>query len=256
MHEDETKAPSLDALISGAQRLSRRGFLAFGTLAAVGCASANVRTSRTPDLPDRVLQVPPPKPAVCPPVIPSKRSDLGVVLDRSVWSHGVPDRANLNPMLPVRYITLHHDGLDAFLATDQYSTADRIELIRVGHRGRGFADIGYHYVVDRSGRVWEGRDMKWQGAHVKGHNEGNIGVLCLGNFELQSPSDKQLEATERILSCLMQKHRVPTSRVLSHREWADANTLCPGRVLQREFVRMRRAELSRLAIADHGTALA
>jgi hypothetical protein len=255
MREHEPKATSLDGFISGAHRLSRRGFLAFGTLAAVGCASSGVRTSRTPDLPDRVLQVPPPKPVVCPPVIPSKHSDLGVVLDRSVWSRGVPDRSKLNPMLPVRYITLHHDGLDAFLATDQYSTADRIELIRVGHRGRGWADIGYHYVVDRNGRVWEGRDMKWQGAHVQGRNEGNIGVLCLGNFELQSPSDKQLEATEQILSCLMQKHRVPPSRVLSHREWPDASTACPGKVLQREFVRMRRTELSRLAIPDDGTAL-
>ena len=30
-------------------------------------------------------------------------------------------------------------------------------------------DVGYHYAVDRAGRVWECRPLTWQGAHVRNH---------------------------------------------------------------------------------------
>jgi hypothetical protein len=253
MKEPEPKSHALDAVLNGVRGISRRGFLALGTLAAVGCATSNQRARK---LPDPVWEGVAPKPAVCPPVIPNKRGDMAFVLDRAAWTRGLPDRSNLNPMLPVRYITLHHDGMSPFLAKDQASAAARIELIRVSHRGHDWADIGYHFVVDRGGRVWEGRDLKWQGAHVKDHNEGNIGICCLGNFDEQSPSDEQLEAAERIVACLMDKYRVPVSRVRSHQEWQGARTACPGRSLQREFVQMRRNELSRLGVVDEGSALA
>jgi hypothetical protein len=252
MKEPEPQVDALDAVLRHAGAMSRRGFLALGTLAAVGCATSQ----RSAKLPDPIWDAPGKKPAVCPPVIPNRRNDISFVMSRDAWTRGVPDRSNLNPMLPVRYITLHHDGMSPFLAKDQSSAAARIELIRVSHRGHDWADIGYHFVVDRGGRVWEGRDLKWQGAHVKNHNEGNIGVCCLGNFDEQSPSDQQLEAAERIISCLMQKYDVPVRRVLSHQEWQGARTACPGRSLQREFSQMRRSELARLPILDDGTALA
>ena len=72
---------------------------------------------------------------------------------------------------------------------------ERLEWIRNGHRGKGWSDIGYHYIIDRSGVVWQGRDItRWQGAHVKNRNENNIGVMCLGNFMLQQPSAAQVAA--------------------------------------------------------------
>lgn len=253
MQESEPQPSAIDAVLKGAGSMSRRGFLAFGVLTAVGCATSSQRTAK---LPDPIWEGVSPKPAVCPPVIPSKRGDMGFVLDRAAWSRGLPDRSNLNPMLPVRYITLHHDGMSPFLAKDQASAAARIELIRVSHRGHAWADIGYHFVVDRGGRVWEGRDLKWQGAHVKNHNEGNIGICCLGNFDEQSPSDQQLEAAEQLMQCLMRKYRIRVADVRSHQEWQGAHTACPGRSLQREFERMRRNELTRLPILDDGTALA
>lgn len=149
----------------------------------------------------------------------------------------------MNPMLPVEYITIHHDGMTPFTATDYASSAARIELYRNGHRGRGWGDIGYHYVIDREGRIWEGRSLKWQGAHVRNRNEGNLGILVMGNFDEQAPSDRQLAALERHLRTCMAKYKVPVSRVRTHREWDGAKTACPGKNLQSRMATMRSKSL-------------
>lgn len=246
MHDQPHPAPSaLEPLLRGVLPLTRRGLLALGTLAAVGCASGGVQ--RAAKLPDpRELG-----PRNAPPLTPPTRTtpkEFNFVIDRQYWCKGSGVESLMNPMLPARYITVHHDGMSPFLAKDQNSAAARIEIIRNGHRSKGWGDIGYHYVVDRGGRVWEGREQRWQGAHVKGCNEGNVGVCNLGNFDEQSPSDEQLEALERLLTCLMNKHSVPVSRVRTHKEWPSAATACPGRALQREMVSMRASRLASLAI--------
>lgn len=165
---------------------------------------------------------------------------MASVIPRNAWTRGGPDKGEINPMLPVHWITIHHDGMDSFIATDYASCASRIELIRMGHRGKGWADIGYHFVIDRSGRVWEGRELCWQGAHVKNHNEGNIGILCLGNFDLQKPSAAQLAMLERHTRLVMKQYRLSPASVRSHREWPAAATACPGRHLQAKVGTIRR----------------
>ena len=148
----------------------------------------------------------------------------------------------MNRMSPIRYITVHHDGMQPFFEADQTSTAARIEAIRRAHRGRGWGDIGYHFVVDRAGRVWEARSTSYQGAHVKDHNFANIGVVALGNFDQQQPSRAQLNTVQHLLGELMNSYGVPTSRVRTHQEWAA--TACPGRHLQ-EYMNTSR-QLGRL----------
>jgi len=146
-------------------------------------------------------------------------------------------------MLPVRYVTIHHDGLDRLCeGTACDEMACRIELYRVGHRARGWGDIGYHFIIDRAGVVWEGRSLKWQGAHVADRNEGNVGILVMGNFEIQTPTAAQAVALREHTRAVCTYFSVPWSRVFSHREWPGAHTLCPGRNLQTQLVAMRRAE--------------
>jgi hypothetical protein len=144
-------------------------------------------------------------------------------------------------MTEIRHITVHHDGMEPFFATNRASVAAHIELIRQLHRRRGWGDIGYHFAVDRAGRAWEARPLVYQGAHVKDHNPGNVGVVVLGNFERQAPSDVQLAGIRGHLSALMKIYGVPVKRVHTHREWAGAATACPGETLQRYLERLRRS---------------
>ncbi|MCA9292704.1 MAG: N-acetylmuramoyl-L-alanine amidase [Phycisphaerales bacterium] len=158
---------------------------------------------------------------------------------RSSWaSEGVAPRLMVR-MQPVTRITLHHDGMTRFTATGEREVAARLELIRRAHRNRNFGDIGYHYLVDPAGRVWEGRQLQWQGAHVANQNPGNLGICCLGNFEEQTPTEAQVRAVESFAISQMHRFNVPVNRVYTHRELAA--TVCPGANLQPRLLAMRRS---------------
>lgn len=168
------------------------------------------------------------------------------VLPRTAWTRSrVARPENTKPLARVSRITVHHDGVNAFTTTDQAAAAARIETIRQSHLqrkardGSRWADIGYHFVIDPAGRVWEARSTSLQGAHVQDHNEENLGVLCLGHFDQQRPSERALWALEQFLALQMTRHRVPLSRVHTHRELNS--TICPGRNLQRSMDVARRS---------------
>ena len=89
----------------------------------------------------------------------------------------------MNPMKLARYITISPwTEMTSFTSTSKSATAARLETIRKAHLRRDggrWGDIGYHYAIDPAGRLWEGRSLKWQGAHVKSkERRKNIGVVC------------------------------------------------------------------------------
>lgn len=178
------------------------------------------------------------RPPATPQPTPYTPSIQGAV-SRSVWAKGAPSPQLMDRMLSPTHLTLHHDGMSPFTATSAYAAAARLEAVRRGHRGRGWGDIGYHFAIDPAGRIWECRPLAWQGAHVKNHNEHNVGVLMMGNFEQQRPTTTQLNAARSHLSTLMRTYNIPESRVRAHREWETARTACPGRYLHQPFVAMR-----------------
>jgi N-acetylmuramoyl-L-alanine amidase len=147
------------------------------------------------------------------------------------------------PMDGVERITVHHEGSEVVTFDDVPDVIKRMESIRVYHAvDRGWGDIGYHFVIDRAGRVWQGRDLAYQGAHVRDHNPHNIGVMVMGNFDLQSPTSAQLTTLRATLITLQKSYRVPIQRVYTHQELMS--TECPGVALQRDMVAMRRGGLA------------
>lgn len=162
----------------------------------------------------------------------------GVVSRRSWTRHGLASR-NIRPMNGVNKITVHHEGWTPVTFTSATAAYDRIEKIRQIHtRDRGWADIGYHYIIDRAGRVIEGRPIQYQGAHVSENNPHNLGILVLGNFEEQKPSNIQVKSLGKFARLMMKTHNVSASQVLTHREINP--TACPGRNLQAHVNLLRR----------------
>jgi len=215
---------------------SRRGFLVVSALALVGCASERP-TATMPGVPWPAHQAQP-TPVAAPSQPSATLARFPGVISRARWAKGGPDIRGMNKMTPVKYITVHHDGMSVFTGSTDQATAARLELIRSSHtRSRGWADIGYHFIVDRNGKVWEGRGIDWQGAHVKDHNEGNIGILALGNFDLQSPTSSQVEGVRKHVIAVMKAYSVPALRVKTHQEWAA--TACPGKNMQAQMARLR-----------------
>ena len=93
-----------------------------------------------------------------------------------------------------------------------------MEGVFASHTRRNYGDIGYHFVIDYAGTVWEGRSLAYEGAHVACQNERNIGVMLLGNFEEQAPSASQIATASRLLGLLQQRFRIKPHRIFGHRD--------------------------------------
>lgn len=168
------------------------------------------------------------------------------IRSRAGWGAVPPRRRNIETMGRIYRITIHHS---ANLARSP-SLREAVRAIKLDQRyhmqTKGWADIGYHYIIDPAGRIWEGRNLRWQGAHAGNQslNRGNIGVCLLGNFSGgrtgQSPSRNQTHALKALLDQLCRKHRIRRDSIFTHRELQGAVTVCPGRRLQRVVERLRR----------------
>ena len=172
------------------------------------------------------------------PTLPRKYHYVGdvKVVSRKSWAGGEAKLSRATGMTKINKITVHHDAI--LMEKCSYDiAAKRMESIRCGHASK-WADIGYHYTIDRDGRVWEGRSVKLQGAHVKNQNAGNVGVMVMGHFNHQEPSQAQKRSLVKVLKALQKKYAVKTSNVFTHRELMA--TACPGENLQRYMVQIRK----------------
>lgn len=91
------------------------------------------------------------------------------------------------------------------------------------HKNRGFAGIGYHYVVGLDGTIEKGRPDHRVGAHVKGHNWRSIGVVYVGGLdENMKPTDTRTDAQKQALTDLLitLKEKYPNARISGHRDFS------------------------------------
>ncbi|MFW5859970.1 MAG: N-acetylmuramoyl-L-alanine amidase [Planctomycetota bacterium] len=185
-----------------------------------------------------------PDPLAPPPVEPTpaaaQRADYCLVSRRD-WG-APPIKTNHDPMRGVSRITIHHTGHIAGM--DTLSDRDLVQSITKYHRDhKRWADIGYHYLVGRDGKIYAGRPPQIQGAHSGGsNNEHNLGVAMIGCFDYALPHQRQLQALSSLVRDLGRKHAVARHRILAHRDLGVTD--CPGDALYRWFRRHRDSELT------------
>jgi len=151
------------------------------------------------------------------------------VSSRHEWTDLGPKTWLLREARSYDRLTVHHAGNRVSSETARNSVAYAIENILASHSERNYGDIGYHFIVDFAGRVWEGRSLAYEGAHVSSENVGNIGVMLLGNFEEQRASREQLSAMQGLVELLRERYRIKRHRVYGHRDLGAS--VCPGKYL-------------------------
>jgi len=91
----------------------------------------------------------------------------------------------------------------------------------------GWSDIGYHYVIRRSGLIELGRPIEQAGAHVKGHNYDSIGICLVGGLDENGKAQDNFTPQEfsslyHLVKTLTKTF--PFSSVSGHRDFSpDAN---------------------------------
>ena len=112
------------------------------------------------------------------------------------------------------------------------ATGRKINEIRRWHvEERGWSDIGYHYLIDRNGKLAEGRPVKRAGAHVKGHNSNSIGICLIGGHggaATDKFEDHYTEDQRKTLMSLLKDLTVnyPNAKIRGHNEVAAK--ACPS----------------------------
>jgi hypothetical protein len=103
----------------------------------------------------------------------------------------------------VRLAVVHHTaGTNSYTAAQAAAIVRGIEVYHV--QGNGWNDIGYNFLVDRFGTVYEGRgggiDKNVIGAHSQGFNTGTVGVALIGNYSHATPPKAQQAALVNLLA--------------------------------------------------------
>ncbi|MAW59651.1 MAG: hypothetical protein CMJ94_02310 [Planctomycetes bacterium] len=159
--------------------------------------------------------------------------------------------ANHDPMEAPFRITVHHTAEPADTHALDSGKREMRDLQRMHQQGNGWADLGYHFLIDQAGRVYEGRPLSAQGAHAGNSelNRGNIGICLIGNFVAQpergsdyalaqAPTGAQLDKLDNLVAALQSKYGISDSQIWAHSHLKE--TACPGPALL-EWVRERRA---------------
>jgi len=145
---------------------------------------------------------------------------------------------NHDPMHGIHKITLHHTAeIPGRMHQDD---RELVKVIQRYHQSNlGWADIGYHYLIGRDGKVYEGRPLHAQGAHCGGsRNRHNLGIALIGDFHRHMPSRAQLAATESFVLDQLRRNRVHGRSLIAHREIGV--TICPGDQFYEWFTGFRR----------------
>ncbi|MET9408954.1 peptidoglycan recognition protein [Streptomyces sp. NPDC002935] len=156
-------------------------------LALVLCAAGVDRTAARATVPPPVAA----RPAVDRPVA------RPTIVPRSKWL----DAASTHQQPPPRYddrvvaVFIHHTD-----SPNGYDCADAPRIIRDVYAGQTGAkqwdDIGYNFLVDRCGTIYEGRaggvDRPVTGAHAQGFNHRTAGIAAIGTFTAGTPVPKAM----------------------------------------------------------------
>ena len=167
---------------------------------------------------------------------PNKRAVINAVAAkfsiarRSAWGKMKPNYSAIDSDWDYEIVTLHHSGGSG--------EKDPPTIEEKHMKGRGWDDVGYHYIIEPNGDVYEGRYLSKKGSHVEAANTGKIGILVTGDFETEGvegtllggvPTSSQLTRAVHLINVL--KASFPTLKKLGgHRDYKPT-TVCPGNEL-------------------------
>ncbi|UXY29487.1 FG-GAP-like repeat-containing protein [Streptomyces sp. HUAS TT20] len=169
-------------------------------------ASASDSASVSPS-PSSTVPSPRPSTVAKPPII--TQAEWGASTDYN----GTPEYGT-----EIKAAVVHHTGVDSDNMLSCAQSSARMRTIQQEHFARGYFDLGYNFVVDRCGQIFEGRsggaDLPVIGAHDIGFNTNTVGISYIGNYMSAQPSRAAIDSIARIVAWKFGMYGVdPTGKV-------------------------------------------
>jgi hypothetical protein len=191
---------------------------------------------------------------------------LPAIIPRAAWgADSVPPREA--PLYGEVQIAFVHHTVTANDYGPEDSAAIVLGIARYHRNSNGWNDIGYNFLVDKYGQVFEGRaggiDQAVVGAQAQGYNSVSTGIACLGDFTAIAQTPQAMDVLARLIGWKLSVHAVPTQglvtvtsaggpsnryplgapvtfeRISGHRD--GDSTACPGDVLYSQLAQLRTA---------------
>jgi N-acetylmuramoyl-L-alanine amidase len=155
--------------------------------------------------------------AACPPIV-----------SRSQWEARAP-KSTRSMRRPVPKVFIHHTETGRCYTLETCKAI--VKSVQNYHMDtRGWADIGYNFLVGDDGNIYEGRGWNNVGAHARDWNPTSYGISFLGNFQGVLPSTAALNAAKQLIACGRSQNTISASYTLhGHRD--GVCTTCPGNAL-------------------------
>lgn len=152
----------------------------------------------------------------------------------NVASSVVAGGADMRLRVPqkITSITLHHEGSARPLLPGDDPVRQLRALQAWGERDRNWWDVPYHYLIDLDGNIYEGRDWHYMGETNTTYDpSGHFLISIIGNYNLQEPTQKQLNAIADLMAWAVKEFDVPVDSIKGHYQYAE--TGCPGKNLRK-----------------------
>ncbi len=126
------------------------------------------------------------------------------IVPRSGWGADESIRRGTTAYAPeLRVAIVHHTaGANGYSAAQSPAIVKAIQVYHV--KGNGWNDIGYNFLVDRFGKVFEGRyggiDRNVVGAHAEGFNTGSVGVAVIGEYTALGVAREAQDSLAKLLA--------------------------------------------------------
>jgi len=181
------------------------------------------------------------------------------VTTRRAWGADESIRNGAQVFHPIKKIFIHH----TVSANNDSDPAATIRAIYAYHvQVRGWQDIGYNFLIDQRGVIYEGRYARpysagerptgedssgrgVEGAHTYEHNPGSVGIAMLGTYDSQAPSDAAVNSLVNLVAWEAGHHGINPlgsdtyanassgaaeqfPNVAGHRDAPTAPSDCPG----------------------------
>lgn len=165
------------------------------------------------------------------------------IITRDRWGAGPGTHCNSPQVLPATHgAVIHHTA-----GTNSYTPEKAYDIVRATQayhvKSRNWCDIGYNFLIDQYGQIFEGRrggiTKQVRGAHAGNGavNEQAMGVSMMGNFDEATPTAAMKASTVKLVAWRFAAYDVPAKgtyrvggltldRISGHRD--VKSTACPG----------------------------
>ena len=120
----------------------------------------------------------------------------------------------------LKYIVVHHTAVSQTINPDQFDATNNYHKQMFGMQSSLGFWVGYNYEISANGTVRQARVDGEETAAQLGHNKDSLSICMDGNFDIEMPTQAQIDSLKKLCTEKMAQYNIPLENVFPHRYFA------------------------------------